>query len=71
LHGFVAAEQVEESAQGLAVLAFEMGVTFEHEASVVMGDRDQLFVDREMCKPDWLMPSLWKGLTGQSGACWT
>ena len=48
LHGLVAAEQVEERAQGLAALAFEVGVAFEDEAGVIMGNRDQPFVNREI-----------------------
>ena len=46
LDRLVAAEEVEERTQGLPVLAFELRVAFEHQARVVMGDRDQLLMDR-------------------------
>src|SRR5712691_6887211 len=46
LDRLVAAEEVEERTQGLPVLAFELRVVFEHQARVVMGDRDQLLMDR-------------------------
>src|SRR5689334_18932063 len=39
LHRFVAAEEIEKGAEGLAEFGFEVGVAFEHEAGVVMGDR--------------------------------
>jgi hypothetical protein len=35
----VAAEQIEQGAQGLAALALEMRIAFEHEPGVVMGDQ--------------------------------
>src|SRR5437763_2212503 len=44
LHRFVAAKQIEGSAQRLAALACEVGVLFEDETGGVMGDRDELLV---------------------------
>src|SRR5271155_1840999 len=51
LDGFVAAEQVEEGAQCLAALAFEMRVTVEDEPGVVMSVRDQLGMGGEIGQP--------------------
>src|SRR6266849_3501347 len=58
LDRLVAAKKVEERAQRLPALAFELRVAFEHQARVVMGDRDQLLVDREIGEAQARQPAL-------------
>jgi probable F420-dependent oxidoreductase len=58
LHRLVAAEEVEEGAQRSAALAFEVGVVFEDEAGVVMGDCDQLLVGRQVGEAEGRQPAL-------------
>src|SRR6266576_4676452 len=50
LHGLVAAEEVEQEAQGLTARARQFGVALEDQARSVMRDGDQLFVLREIGK---------------------
>jgi hypothetical protein len=58
LHRLVAAEQVEQDAQRLPAPAFETWVAFEHQTGVVMGDRDQLFVDCKIGQAQVRQPAL-------------
>src|SRR5262249_31213232 len=58
LDRLVAAEEVEQHPQRPAALAFEVRVALEHEAGVVMGDRDQLLMGGEIGKPQARQPAL-------------
>src|SRR5579862_1287218 len=51
LNRLVALEQIKERAQRLAALGGKRRVAGQHQARVVMRDRDQLLVRREVGKP--------------------
>src|SRR5437868_12478269 len=58
LHGLVAAEEVEQKAQGLAARARQLGVAFEDQARIVMRNGHQFLVLREVSKAQRRKPAL-------------
>src|SRR6266480_6056005 len=58
LHGLVAAEEIEQEAQGLAAWGRQFGVALEDEARIVMRNGHQFLVLREVSKAQRRKPAL-------------